>query len=339
MSLRSRLAITAVLVVLVLSTMSGCGGGDDGGAPPIVVVDTGTITGRVVKADNPTVSLAGSRITVSTGETAVADAQGNFTIDDVPVGTGTVTLTVESIGDPAYSTQRVSGIGIAKDQITAVTVAVLPIAVGLPYTIVINPGSAVIDRNGEVQFAATVQGAGGYLNVQPTWYLTGPIGVIDVNGKFTALSVGTATVVAIIGSISDQANVTVTASRPPQITTVLINPTSLPSSGGTVTVTAAVNDGDGLKTNGVVAEIVDPLNNVTPQVLPLVSGTSLKDGTFRADVTIDPNTIRQSQEDATRALTYSIRVTAEDSSGASTTSDFQDVTVAGIDEPGPPPVL
>jgi len=32
-------------------------------------------------------------------------------------------------------------------------------------------------------------------------------------------------------------------------------------------------------------------------------------------------------------------VTAEDNGGAKTTSDFQDVTVAGIDEPGPPPGL
>ncbi len=339
MSLRSRLAITAVLVVLVVSMIPGCGGGGNGGAPPIIVPDTGTITGRVVKADNPAASLPGSRITVSSGQSAVADAQGNFTILNVPVGAGTVTLTIESISDPTYSTQRVSGIAIAKDETTAVTVAVLPIALGQPYTILINPSVAAIDRNGEIQFAATVQGAGGYLSVQPTWYLTGSIGVIDVNGKFTGLTVGTATVVATIGSISDQANVTVTASRPPQITTMLVNPTSLPSSGGTVTVTTAVNDGDGLKNSGVVAEIVDPLNNVTTQVLPLVSGTSTKDGTFRANVTIDPNTIRQSQEDATRALTYSIRVTAEDNGGAKTTSDFQDVTVAGIDEPGPPPGL
>ncbi len=339
MSLRSRLAISAILVVLVVSIVPGCSGGGDDPAPPIPVVDTGTIQGRVVKADNPNESIPGSRVTTSTGQSVLADAQGNFVINNVPVGAGTVNLTIETISDPAYSAQTLANIGIAKDQVTAVTVAVLPIALGLPYAITISPGVAAIDRNGEVQFAAAIQGAGGQLAIQPTWYLTGGIGIIDVNGRFTGFDVGTATVVAITGSISAQAQVTVTESRPPQITTLLVNPTSLPSSGGTVTVTAAVNDGDGLKNNGVKAEVVDPLNNVTTHSLALVSGTSLKDGTFRADILIDPNLIRQSQEDATRALTYSIRVTAEDNSGAKTESGFQDVSVAGIDEPGPPPSM
>jgi hypothetical protein len=209
--------------------------------------------------------------------------------------------------------------------------------VGQPQTITITPSQATIDLNGEVQFVAPVSGGGGLLQVQPTWYLTTNAGNIDRDGKFTALNVGTGIVVATSGNISAQANILVTASRPPDISTFLVDPANLNSSGGTVTVTAAVNDGDGLKS--VQAQVVNPNNQQTDYAMALVAGTTPKDGTYRLNLTIDPNDVRENQEDATRPLTYSIRVIAEDNAANTSASGFKDVVVAGIDEPIPPPPL
>jgi len=142
---------------------------------------------------------------------------------------------------------------------------------------------------------------------------------------------------ATSGNISALANVVVTPSRPPNISTFLVDPSNLSSSGGTVNVTAAINDGDGLKS--VEAQVVDPNNWQTNYAMDLVEGTSPKDGTYRLSLTIDPNDIRQNQEDATRPLTYSIRVVAEDNAGNTSASGFKDVVVAGIDEPIPPPPI
>ncbi len=340
MSVYGRLAI--VVLVLAIVIVAGCGGdAAPPGPPPPAPVDTGTITGRVIKADNTTEALGGSLVSLSTGQSTVADAQGDFTIQDVAVGTGAVELTVDTVSDPAYGTQTVSGVGISKGQTTAITVAVLPLALALPYNINVTPSQATVDINGEIQFAAPVNSASGRLSVQPTWYLTNDIGVIDVNGRFTALKQGTGTVVATSGNISAEGNILVTPARAPEITSVLVSPLALNASGGYVTVTAAVNDGNGLEV--VRAEMVDPNNNEQTYSLQLVSGTT-KDGTYRSqdnqtthDILIDPNLIRQSQEDATQPLTYSIRVYARDKSGQTAVSEFFDVVVAGIDAPGPPP--
>ncbi len=333
MSVYGRLAIVVSLLAIVI--VAGCGGDAAPPPPPAPApVDTGTITGRVIKADSTTEALPGSRISLSTGQSTVADAQGDFTIEDVPVGTGTVELTVDTIANPNYGTQTVSGVGLAKDEETTITVALLPLALESPYNINVTPSQATVDVNGEIQFSAPVNSASGLLGVQPTWYLTNDIGVIDVSGKFTALKQGTGTIVATSGNISAQGSITVTASRAPEITSVLLSPRQLNASGGYVTVTAAINDGDGLKV--VRGEVVDPNNNELTYKFGLVSGTA-KDGTYRRDIPIDPNLIRQNQEDATSPLTYSIRVYAKDYTGKIAVSEFFDVVVAGIDQPAPPP--
>ncbi len=295
----------------------------------------------MVKADRTTESLPGSLVTMATGQFAYADTLGEFIIRDIPVGDGAVELTADTISDPNYGSQTVAGIGVTKndnpDNAPSVTVAVLPIGLGQPQTITITPSQATIDLNGEVQFVAPVSGSGGLLHVQPTWYLTTNAGNIDRDGKFTALNVGTGIVVATSGNISAQANILVTASRPPDISTFLVDPANLNSSGGTVTITAGINDGDGLKS--VQAQVVDPNNQQTDYAMALVAGTTPKDGTYRLNLTIDPNDVRENQDDATRPLTYSIRVIAEDNAANTSASGFKDVVVAGIDEPIPPPPI
>ncbi len=330
----SRLAIAiALLASLVLA---GCGGDTAPAAEQEEEVDTGTITGRVIRADDTTKALRGSVVSLSTGQTAVTDAQGNFTIQDVPVGTGTLQVTVDTVTRPDYGTQTVSGVAIVKDQITAITIAVLPLDVASPSSINIAPSQATVDINGEIQFVAPVNSASGLLIVQPTWYLTNAVGVIDVNGKFTALAQGTGTVVATSGDISAQATVVVVGARAPDITSVLVSPSELNASGGDVAVTVAVNDGDGL--DFVRARLVDARNNIEFHDLVRVSGT-VKDGTYSANVFIDPNPLRNSQEDATQPLTYTITIYAQDTTGATSISQPHDVVVRGIDEPGPPPPI
>jgi hypothetical protein len=333
-----------LLAAMVVTIIGGCGGNARPGPEPPPVpppVDTAIIKGRVVKADRTTEPLPGSLVTMSTGQFAYADTLGEFIVRDVPVGDGTVEFTVDSISNPDYGSQTIAGVGVSKndnpDNAPSVTVAVLPINLSQPQAITITPDQATIDLNGEIQFAAPVSGSAGLLQVQPTWYLTTNAGNIDRNGKFTALNVGSAMVVATSGNISALANVVVTPSRPPNISTFLVDPSNLSSSGGTVNVTAAINDGDGLRS--VEAQVVDPNNWQTNYAMDLVEGTSPKDGTYRLSLTIDPNDIRQNQEDATRPLTYSIRVVAEDNAGNTSASGFKDVVVAGIDEPIPPPPI
>lgn len=333
-----------VLAAMAVTLLAGCGGSSQPGPappPPPPPVDTAIVKGRVVKADLTTEAIPGSLVTMATGQFAYADTLGEFIVRDVPVGSGSVEFTVDSISDPDYGSQIVSSIGVTKnddpDKAPSVTVAVLPIRLGQPQTITITPGQATIDLKGEVQFVAPVSGATGLLLVQPTWYLTTNAGNIDRNGKFTALNVGAGTVVATIGSISAQANVIVMPPGPPDISSFLVDPPNLNSSGGTVTITAAVNDGDGIKS--VIGQVVDPNNQQTNYPMGLVSGTTPKDGTYRLSHTIDPNDVRENQEDATRPLTYSIRVVAQDNTGNTSASGFKDVVVAGIDEPVPPPPL
>ncbi len=337
MSVFSRLAFILSLpaVLLVAGCCSNCGNPPP--EPEPGPVDTATVSGRVVKGDNPSVALPNSLVTLSTDQTATTDSSGDFLIEDVPVGSGAIDLTVETISNPNYSNQTVADIGITKGQTINITVAVVPIALGLPFSIGISPGQATVDLYGEIQFSAPINGPSGRMEVQPSWYLADDIGTIDSNGKFIALKQGVGTVVATSGYISAQAYVTVTPSRGPQITTVLVDPLSLGASGGTVTVTAAANDGDGLLI--VRAEMVDPLANETYHYMALVDGTSYKDGTWRVNINIDPNDVRKTQEDATRPLAYDIRVYAMDYAGNDYESDFYRVTVAGVDEPGSPPPL
>lgn len=345
MSAYGRLMLVVAISLPLIIT--GCGGDDAGPTPepPAATPETATIVGRVVEADSPLVGIGGAVITVEgvgiaqTAQadlpSAMSDLNGDFRIDDIPVTeTGTVNLNVETIGTANYGNQKIKDISLTKDQEVHLTVAVLPLSSGTPVRLTVTPKDETVDLNGIIQFDATVQTTTAEIDAQPTWYLTSDIGTIDVNGHFTALNQGTGEVVATIGGIRDTANVMVTPPRAPQITTVVVDPKVLSAQGGDVQVTAAVNDGDGV--DEVIAQIVDPDNNIKEYALSLVSGTTPKDGTYRVTIPIDPNEIRQDQEDATRTLTYSIRVRAKDNRNNQQVSDFHDVTVPGLDVPPSP---
>ena len=345
--------VGVVLIVLIVAVMAGCSGSTSlqkqDKEPP---GKTATLTGRIVKADSPGEALPGSRISAADGAVSTyANAEGDFVLRGIPLGradSGTVDLLVEAVGNADYGTQVVAQVPVSAGAATTtqtrggrLVVAVLPLALGLPQSINITPSEATVDLDGELQFAATVMGSAGQMQIQPTWYLTRPaLGSISMTGLFTAAARGTGEVVAVSGGVSHRAQLAVTASRPPQITSVLISPQSLGSQGGTVTVSVAVNDGDGLRSpDGVWVEMTDPENQTSKHVMSLVDGSNLKDGTFRVEIAINPNLVRHSQEDAMRTLTYGIRVHAVDNTGASSVSSLKNVTVAGVDQPIPPPAL
>ncbi|NLJ36126.1 MAG: hypothetical protein GX358_07860 [candidate division WS1 bacterium] len=343
--------VGVVLIVLIVAVMAGCSGSTSlqkqDKEPP---GNTGTVVGRVIKADSPGEALPGSRVSTIDGKVSTfADAQGDFVLRGVPLGqadTALVGLRAEAVKNASYGAQNVFEVpvtkgGIGSAQVTEIVIAILPLALGQPQSLIIMPSTATVDVRGEVQFSAAVAGLEGEIQVQPTWYLTKPaLGSINPTGLFTAAARGTGQVVAVIGGLSDTAQVTVTASRAPQITSVMVNPSSLAPQGGTVTVSAAINDGDGLRSpDGVWAQLIDPESRSSTHVMSLVEGSSLKDGTFRVEIAINPNLVRHSQEDAMRTLTYGIRVHAVDNTGASSVSSLKNVTVAGVDQPIPPPAL
>ena len=345
--------VGVVLIVLIVAVMAGCSGSTslqwEDKEPPS---NTATVTGRVVKADSPGEALPGSRISTAGGTVyTYANAEGDFVLRNIPLGqadSGTVDLLAEAVGDANYGTQVVPDVPVtmnatatAQVQGARIVITVLPLALGQPHSLNVIPAEATVDLHGQLQFNATVMGSGGQMQVQPTWYLTRPaLGSISMTGLFTAAARGTGEVVAVSGGVSHRAQLAVTASRPPQITSVLISPQSLGSQGGTVTVSVAVNDGDGLRSpDGVGGEMTDPENQTSKHVMSLVDGSNLKDGTFRVEIAINPNLVRHSQEDAMRTLTYGFRIRAVDSTGAASVSPVQNVTVAGVDQPIPPPTI
>ncbi|MFO7946969.1 MAG: hypothetical protein R6V19_09145 [Armatimonadota bacterium] len=349
MSRYSRLIVLIATVAVLI--LAGCGGDSPPEQPqpdPPPAPDTGTVRGFVVKADAPREGIAGARVTVTgagTAQTAqnaapsdITNFDGSFRIEEVPVAaSGTVNLSVETVNSANYGNQTVNNVSITKDEETSITIAVLPLASGTPVRLTVTPTNETVDLNGVVAFDATIMTTAGEIDAQPTWYLKSNIGEVDATGRFTALNQGEGQVVATVGNIQATANLTVTPSRPPEITTVVVNPQTLDAQGGTVQVTAAANDGDGLAT--VEAQVIDPNVDQRNYNMPMVQGTSSRDGTFRTSIVIDPNDIRENEQDATRTLTYSIRVRAVDSRGNETFSDFFDVKVPGLDVPQPPPSL
>ncbi|MFP3902919.1 MAG: carboxypeptidase-like regulatory domain-containing protein [Armatimonadota bacterium] len=349
MSRYSRLIVViATVAVLIIAGCGGDGPPQKAQPEPSPQPDTTTVTGFVVKADAPQEGIPGARVTATSSGTAqtaqdaaasdLTDFNGRFRIDDVPVGpSGTVDLMVETVNTSDYGNQKVNNVGISADEETNITIAVLPMGLGTPVRLTITPTNETVDLNGIIAFDATIMTTKGEVNVQPTWYLKSNIGEVDATGHFTALNQGEGEVVASIGNIQATANLTVTPSRPPEITTVVVNPKTLDAQGGTVQVTAAVNDGDGLAT--VEAQVTDPNIQQWNYDMPMVQGTTSRDGTFRTSIDIDPNDIREDEGDATRTLTYSIRVRAVDNRSNETFSDFFDVQVPGLDVPPTTPTL
>lgn len=354
----TRLLTTSVIAAMVVACiLSGCGGGgNDDNEPPIPpVTDTATVRGVVVQADDPTIGLGGATIqAVSTTVGAVmstaqgtvvaqtmADARGNYVLRNIPVGQ--VTIVADTPAETYYGSQAIPNLQLAANDNINLTITVLPLSVGNPALVSLTPAQGTIDLNGQIRFAGVVTSSTGILSVTPSYYLSGSIGAVDRNGVFYATRAGTGQLIAACGDARATANITVTPPRPPQITSFFVTPTALNATGGKVSVTVAANDGDGIAQ--VKAEVYGPdssVQNVIMELDPRTTETyqlpnqSDPFGTIGRWLIIPANSNTPDGTGFQQPQRYSIRVVALDNNGASTATNFVDVTVNGLDQPPVP---
>jgi hypothetical protein len=321
-------AIAALLVAII--ALAGCGGsGSSSSGTPPPPGSTGTIAGVAIRADATTLTLGGAQVTVLNSfgaqiATGTADANGNFSLPGVPVGTYTVRIDNPSGG----GSQSVPGVVVNANGTSILTIAVLPQGNAAPIGLTLSPASAIIDLHGQIAFQTKVTTASGILAVTPTFILGPGLGLIDRNGNFTATEEGSGQLTAVIGSQSATASITVTAPRPPQITSFLVSPLTLTASGGPVYITVAANDGAGIRS--IKAEIYRP--GMTTIILPLTLNTQTT-STYNATFNAPANSNVPSSQGVQAPQTYSLRVVATDNNNRTTDSQFVTITVNGLVPP------
>lgn len=348
---RSALAwLTALLMVLAVINF-GCGGGDGGGGDgqPGPAFGTGTLTGTVFAADAPTVIVPNAVVTVEgAGLTANGGSDGAFTINNVPAGDYTVTVATPESED--YGTAR-ADVSVATNETTTVNFAVLPLGVEAPEQILLDPDSATVDLNGRIIYHSQVVGPNNRAleDLTPTWVVSGGIGTISRSGVFSAEAVGSGHVTAYAGTAETSGNVVVVAPRAPRITSFQLSPQSLRATGGDVFISVAVSDGDGVEVGDVTVQIFAPGDNIidlTPQVTNPDTALACNDASncyleasYGVTYTVSANDNQPSPDGVQAPEEYSARVRVTDRDGMSTTSEFIDFTVEGIDPPPTRPDL
>ncbi len=355
----SRFAIAISLCILALALI-GCSGGDDGDdggqMGPVPSADNARVTGTVVRGDS--VGSPVSRVTVSeasTRQSTVTATDGSFTLTGLPAGTVYLSVGAPSSGN--YQGARVPTATRAGST-TQTTIALLPLTTGTPTQLAINPaGSATVEQGGILKFSASVYVGGSKVNVQPTWVLSSPTADVGANSMLAdgTLQTGTAgsfLVTGVVGNLTHSSGVVVTPALPPQIGSVLVshsNDNPIPASGGIVTITAAITDGNGIQTNDAGAlralrfELQTPRSGVislpTAAELPFlpIAQTTIYDGTWRYNYAVPANNNAPTADGLQAHQQYLVRVVARDTTGAESTSDWYEFRVAGLDTPPPLP--
>ncbi|NLO07358.1 MAG: carboxypeptidase regulatory-like domain-containing protein [candidate division WS1 bacterium] len=343
-----RTTALSLLISLTVATaiiITGCGGGGDGDGGVPGPAGSATLTGKVVAANDTDMPLANAQVTVTgTGRTANTGADGSFTITGLDAGTVAVQVTTPQ--SDTYGTANAQ-VPLAAGETTAVNFAVLPIGLAAPEQILLDPINATIDVNGRIRYRSQVIGPDDqpYEGIAPTWILRGGVGSISPDGIFTARSVGSGQVTAYAGGAERSANVTVVGPRPPQISSFRVNPQTLPATGGSIFLSAAVSDGDGVRAQDVVLQILpaggEPIEvpmEVTNPGTAIPSPTlpnSYTDATFGLTYQLPANSNVPTPDGIQAPKTYTVSIIARDWSGMSSQTQFLEVEVQGID---PPPV-
>lgn len=336
----------AILLAVILVSLAGCGGDDNNVAPgPRPSADNATVAGKVVQADNPAVGLAGAIITEAiTGQTTESDDDGLFMLSGLPAGG--VELRVECPMTPAYGGATVR-VPTQARRATTVNVSVLPVSVGNPTALLIDPEQPTIEQGGTVQFRAAVYVGTTKKDVQPTWMVSSDnVASIDQFGLLRGLSPGSVTVTATAGKLTRTTGAVVTGLMPPFISSLLLSASTampLPATGGPVTITAAISDGQGVRTfssgtqKGLTFEIFAPDGTKTELVPGEPVAGTIYDGTWRATYVAPPNDAEPDATGTQPMQIYSVRVAARDYTGAESFSEFRDFGVSGVDSPPPVP--
>lgn len=334
--------IGLIIVVAVISV--GCGGGEgEGGAAPPPPLSTATLTGTVVAADNTQLKFANAVITVvGTGRQGVTAADGSFTMQNLPVGTWQVEVQTPDSEQYGTATAQVT---LDPNKVTRVNFAVLPLDASTPEEILLDPTSATVDLNGRVIYRTQLVGPNNepLEGLKPTWVVSGGIGTVTPDGVFIAQTVGNGTVTAFAGPAQRTATVQVVAPRPPQISSFRVTPRTLPATGGTVFLSAAISDGDGIFVRDVTAEIYTPDNDVVELQMQVTNAETAipyegltncwLNASFGVEFQVPANDNQPTPDGVQAAEDYSARIIVRDRSGAVTESQFVDFTVEGIDAP------
>ena len=338
----TRYPAIALCVVLFAALLSSCGGGEaPGPTTPVPPAATAQIQGEVRAADNLALAIRYAELTAQpAAATTAASASGTFTLGNLPAGE--MTLHVNPLHHPGYQATTLI-VPVEAGQTTHVTVALLPAAAQAPTQVIIQPASPSVEVGGTIDFGSTVHTAADVMAIAPTWIVTGGVGTINAAGQFTAQRVGTGTVLAVSGGISSQTTVTVTPAQPPDISTVILSPLSVPPSGGPVSLVAAVSDGQaiGLDQDNrprVQADITLPNGeSLQPPVLMALDAGTLRDGTFRATYQVPANENVPNNWGVQAPQTYVVAISAWDSAGKKSTSPAYTLTVQGLQPPPLPP--
>ena len=331
MTSRNMAAPAAALLVALL-ILNGCSSGGGGGIIPPPPPHTFTVQGRVVAADHPTQGIPLATLgALPSGTTGATANDGSFTLA-VPVGA--VTLNVTPTVSPGYQATAVT---IPATNATTVTVmvALLPVGAATPTAVILQPQATTVEIGASVQFSATVQTSSGVLPLAASWLSLGTAGTFSINQVFNATAVGVNTIYVFSGPVGATTTITVVGQRGPILESVVVDPLSISASGGTLTMTVAATDGQGVAS--VVANIVPlPSGAAVPVPLILVAGDS-QSGTYRATWPVPANSNLPNSRGVQAPQTYAVRFTATDLTARATLSDFIHFVVQGLSAPPPPP--
>ncbi len=333
--------VSALVAVLLTALLVGCGGGtgpEPTGPPP--PTGTAQIQGEVQGADNPDVKIGYAEVSAQPAAvTTSTDTQGCFTLRNLPAGN--TALHINPLHHPDYQPQTLL-VPAAAGQTTMVMINVLPSGTATPAQITLAPSNPSVEVGGGIDFGSVMTTATDQLQVNPSWLLTGGIGTITAAGYFQALVSGTGTLTAVVGDVSTSTIITVIPPQPPDISTVIVSPFSLPPSGGLVSIVAAICDGQGIGVDAggnprVQACITLPGGGALPPLLMDRDAGTSEDGTYRTTYNASANDNTPNPWGIQAPQIYTLRIEAWDTTGKKSTSAAHSLTVQGLAAPPVPP--
>jgi hypothetical protein len=331
--MNSRSTAAPVAVLLAILVLGGCGGSgdDDGSPPPLGAVFT--ITGRVQEADHVSIGIGQSVITaLPSGRTTTTASDGTFTLTNVPVDS--VTLNCNPERTPSYQPAAILIPTPVANSVVNVTISLLPLTAPALTGLALSPLDATVEIGSTTQFLATVQTATGPIAYAASWVSLGSAGTLDSTGLFTATALGQNHIYAFSGTLGATTTITVVGQRGPFLDSLIVNPEQVSASGGVVTFTVAVHDGQGVAS--VDATVHTPGGADVVVALTRVAGDAF-DATFRATYVVPPNSKPILGDGSQESQTYNVRFTATDVTARQTTSNRILFVVEGLAPPPPPP--